>query len=149
MFKKINSSKYFLKLKSTKSISWLKNFLTRMKVFEKETLTLAVHNTRFLTNYYSTNEKIWLEGLLIDWLQKSLFDKWLNRFLIHSSYLFSERVIFDFTVRFYLDYVIWLFSSKTIFTFQSISNILLTLVLLVSLFVILSNALFLSYAIIC
>jgi hypothetical protein len=148
MFKKINSSNYFLKFKSTKIVSWLKNLLTRIKIFEKETLTSASTNTRFLTSYYSTNEKIWLEGLLIDWLQKSLFDKWLNRFLIHSSYLFSERVVFDFTVRFYLDYVIWLFSSKTIFTFQSISNILLTIVLFVSLFVILSNVLFLSYVVI-
>jgi len=148
MFKKLNSSKYLLKIKSTKIVSWLKNFLTRMKIFEKETLTIAAHNTRFLTTYYSTNEKIWLEGLLIDWLQKSLFDKWLNRFLIHSSYLFSERVVFDFTVRFYIDYVIWLFSSKSIFTFQSISNILLSLVLLVALFIILSNFIFLSYAVI-
>ena len=83
------------------------------------------------------NEKIWLEGLLVDWLQKSIFDKWVRRFLIHSSYLFNERVVFDIIVRFYIDYVIWATHLTSICDFKSISNLLSTLIILLMLLLLL------------
>lgn len=91
----------------------------------------ALHSLKFLPSYYRMNEKIWLEGMLVDWLQKSMFDKWVKRFLVHSAYLFSERVIFDFVVRFYIDYVIWPAHHYSIFDVKSIATLLSFLVLLV------------------
>lgn len=80
------------------------------------------------------NDCIWQEGLLIDWLQKRIFDKWVRRFLVHSAYLVSERVLFDLVVRFYIDYVVWPTHRYSIFDFRSIANTLLhILVFLVAL----------------
>jgi hypothetical protein len=62
--------------------------------------------TYFLFNYFLLNELIWQEGLLIDFLQKKFADNWIKKFLIYSSYLFNERVVFDKVIRFYLDLVI-------------------------------------------
>ena len=94
-------------------------------------LSSLVNSLKFLPSYYRTTRNAWLEGLYIDLLQKITFDKWLNRFLINSSYLFNERQVFDIIVRFYIDYIIFYLNSKTIWTFKSVSTVLSTLTLLV------------------
>jgi hypothetical protein len=114
-------------------------FRKRLWLFQNELTNITLHTTKVLPSYYSMNEKIWLEGLLIDWLQKSIFDKWTKRFLVHSSYLFSERVVFDFVVRFYIDYIVWPFHKNLIFDFKSISNILLFLIIGIVLIILLMN----------
>jgi hypothetical protein len=68
------------------------------------------------------------EGLLLDFLQKNVLDKWVRRFLINSSYLFNERVIFDFFVKSYVDYLISSQSKLIIFTLHSVSILVLFMV---------------------
>jgi len=43
---------------------------------------------------------------LIDFLQKKIADNWTKKFLIYSSYLFNEKLLFDKVIRFYLNLVI-------------------------------------------
>ena len=105
----------------------------RILDFQKTVLTRVLLSLRFLPTYYRTNECVWQEGLLIDWLQKKIFDKWVRRFLVHSSYLVSERVIFDIVVRCYIDYVVWPLHSSSIFDFRSVSKLLLFLACFVAL----------------
>ena len=85
------------------------------------------------------NDYIWQEGLLVDWLQKKVFDKWVRRFLVHSAYLVSERVVFDLFVRFYIDYIIWPSHRYSIFDFRSIANLLLHLLIFIMMFVLAFN----------
>ena len=106
-----------------KLIQWDK-LKKRLQKFTTDTLNTLNQSLTFLPDYYRMNEKIWLEGLLVDWLQKSIFDKWVKRFLIHSSYLFNERVMFDLVVRFYIDYVIGFSHSFSIWNVKSVSSIL-------------------------
>ena len=98
--------------------SYLLNPFERIKNLESTLVNTFTSNTLFLPSFYRTNENIWLEGLLIDFLQKIIFDKWVRRFLVHSSYLVSERVLFDFVVRFYIDYVIWPAHFYSIFDYR-------------------------------
>lgn len=111
----------------------------RLNSFQSFLVTTFIHITHFLPSFYRMNEKIWLEGLLVDWLQKSIFDKWVKRFLVHSSYLFSERVMFDFVVKFYIDYVIWVSYYNSIWNFNSVSNVL-------SFFIVFSGTLFMMFS---
>ena len=71
---------------------------------------------------------MWQDGLLIDFLQKKVVDKWVRRFLIHSSYIFNERVLFEFTVRFYIDAIVWPLSKTAVFDFANVSWMLLGLI---------------------
>jgi len=67
-------------------------------------LSNFLNKVYFFSNYYILNELIWQEGFLIDFLQKKVADNWVKKFLIFSSYLFNERLVFDKIIRFYLDY---------------------------------------------
>ena len=84
--------KYF---RITNFYNLLKPLLIRIKSFQHFCNESWNHSFKFLPNYFIMNERVWLEGLLVDWLQKKIFDKWVRRFLINSSYLFSERVLFN------------------------------------------------------
>ena len=119
--------------------SFIVNPTRRIIALEDSVTTLVTHNTRFLPSYYRTNENIWLEGLLVDFLQKIIFDKWVRRFLVHSSYLVSERVLFDFVVRFYIDFVIWPTHFYSIFDYRSVANLLIVLLVIISALLISSN----------
>ena len=109
----------------------LKPFLIRTKSFQRFCNESLNHSFKFLPDYFTMNERIWLEGLLVDWLQKKIFDKWVRRFLINSSYLFSERVLFNFIVRFYIDHVNWAVHEVTIFDLKTVSNLLILLVMFI------------------
>ncbi len=78
----------------------------------------------FLSNYYVLNELIWQEGFLIDFLQKKVADNWVKKFLIFSSYLFNERLVFDKVIRFYLDLIIWPMHKLFIFDVNNVSSTL-------------------------
>lgn len=80
------------------------------------------------------NNLIWQDGLLIDWLQKKVFDKWVRRFLAQSAYIVSERVLFDIVVRCYIDNMIWPSHYFSIFDFKSVANTLLHLLLIILVF---------------
>ena len=61
----------------------------------------------FLLRFYHRNELIWVDGFLLDFLQKKSIDLWLRKFVIYTGFLFSERLVFDYVVRIYLDNIIW------------------------------------------
>ena len=99
-------------------------FITRFQQATRLTIINYVDKLTFLPLYYRINDLMWQDGLLIDFLQKKVADKWIRRFLVCSSYLFSERVLFKFVVRFYIDYVVWPTTNKTIFEFSNVSLML-------------------------
>jgi len=85
------------------------------------------------------NERIWQEGLLIDFLQKKIIDKWTKSFLIISCYLVNERLFFDWVVRFYMELVLWSGYRNRIFEFLNIgSTLFVTVILLLSTFLLLT-----------
>ena len=95
--------------------------------------TLA--QTIFLKRYYTINDLIWQDGFLIDFLQKKVVDKWVRKFLVFSAYLFNERLVFDWVVRFYIDLVLWPGRRSAIFEFTNVaSTLFITLLLLITIF---------------
>ena len=142
IIKPLPSGKRFVLLVSEKLLETLYSHLllqkTRFKLWNLflETLT---DNFYFLKKYYRLNDLIWQDGFLIDFLQKKVADRWVRTFIIYSGYLFSERFLFDFVVRFYIDFIIWPTYSNSLYEFNSISATLtLTLLILMNLFLIIS-----------
>lgn len=119
-------------------ITRFNNLIDRIKGTTRTLLTQSVSLISFVPKYYKLNDLMWQDGLLIDFLQKKVADKWIRRFLVCSSYLFSERVLFKFVVRFYIDYVVWPTTTFSVFEFSNVasmlSTILVTLLLLLALF---------------
>lgn len=98
-----------------------------------------LERTFFLRNYYILNDLIWQDGFLIDFLQKKVADKWIRNFLICSAYLFNERLVFDYVVRFYIDLVVWPGHKNSIFEFTNVaSTLLITLFLLMTIFLVIT-----------
>lgn len=87
-------------------------------------IKMLLNNTLFIVNYYARNELIWQEGLLIDFIQKKIIDNWVKKFLINSSYLFNEKLVFDKIIKFYLDLIIWPAHKVSIFEFNNVANTL-------------------------
>ena len=88
-------------------------------------LQSLVTQTIWIPRYYLINELIWQDGFLIDFLQKKLVDKWVRKFVIFSGYLYSERHLFDFVVRFYLDFVLVAGHYYSLFEFNNVASTLL------------------------
>lgn len=97
------------------------SFLLQLRILSKLVLDGTLSRLKALPTYYRLNDLMWQDGLLIDFLQKKVVDKWIRRFLVITSYLFSERVLFTFVVRFYTDTVIWPSNLFSIFEFSNIS----------------------------
>jgi len=115
MYTKISQHVFF------DSVNWmfLKYYnVTKLKFFIITTLSTKIS---FIPKFYKLTDLIWQDGLLIDFLQKKVLDKWVRRFLICSSYLFSERVMFKFVVRFYIDYIVWPVTFSSIFELTNVS----------------------------
>ena len=101
------------------------NFLSyRWTQIKQSMLSSYNFKTFFLTSYYLLNEKVWQEGLLIDFLQKKITDNWVKKFLVNSSYLFNERLLFEKIIRFYLDLIIWPLHKISIFEFSNVGGLL-------------------------
>ena len=71
------------------------------------TKVLVLKNFTFLPKYYSRNENLWVDGFILDFLQKKSADLLIRKFVIYTGFIFSERLVFDSVVRIYLDNVLW------------------------------------------
>jgi len=61
----------------------------------------------------------------------------MRKFLIYSAYLFNERLVFDYVVRFFIDLIVWPGHKNNIFEFNNVSNtLLITLFLLIVTFLV-------------
>jgi len=69
------------------------------------------------------SDLLWQEALIIDFLQKKIINNWTQKFLVISSYLFSERVIFESLIKFFLDLFIWPLHRLFIFQVNNVSNL--------------------------
>jgi len=98
------------------------SFFFNLKKFKFLFLNNFLFKINFITNYFILNDLILQEGLLIDFLQKKIIDNWIKKFLIYSSYLFNERLLFNKIIRFYLDLIIWPAHKLFIFEFNNVSN---------------------------
>jgi len=58
-------------------------------------------------------------------------DKFVRKFLIHTIYLFNERVIFDKLIRIYSDIILFISNNKTIYDFNNVANMLLMLLFVI------------------
>jgi hypothetical protein len=124
-------------------ISYNKWQVTKIPV-TNDILNNFIESFLFLRNYYILNDLIWQDGFLIDFLQKKVIDKWIRKFLIYSAYLFNERLVFDYVVRFYIDLIIWPTYRTNIYEFNNVaSTLLITLFLLIILFLVFSLTYFL------
>lgn len=99
-----------------------------------EFLTQFLTNTFFIQRYYTLNDLLWQDGFLFDFLQKKFIDKWLRKFVIYSGYIYSERLLFDWVIRFYLDLIIWTGQKKNLFEFSNVGFTLTTLLIFLILF---------------
>jgi hypothetical protein len=100
----------------------------KLRNVSRYALTLLVGTLTFVPAYYRFNDLMWQDGLLIDFLQKKILSKWVQGFLIHSSYLFNERVLFEFVARFYVDFVVWPLTVSSVFEFSDVSSTLTGLI---------------------
>ena len=89
---------------------------------------LIVGNTEFLTTFYKRNDLIWVDGFLLDFLQKKSADIWLRKFVVYSGFLFSERLVFEHVVRVYLLNIIWPLHYVGLFETNNTSEMLSVIV---------------------
>ena len=78
----------------------------------------------------------------MDFLQKKVFDKWLRRFVVHSTNILSEKFMFDKLIKVYGDLVVWPGTQNFIFEFSNIASLFTALLLP---FILLFLTLFLNY----
>lgn len=119
--------------------SLVKFFISVKKVVESAPQQFRyslIDGSFFVKDYYNLNDTLWQDGFLIDFLQKKVVDKWLRGFVIHSGYLFNERWLFDYVVRFYITLIIWTGYRINIYEFNNVaSTLLVTLFLALTLFI--------------
>ncbi len=128
----------FIMLLTKIIISYNRLQLTKITVIN-DILNNFIESFLFLRNYYILNDLVWQDGFLIDFLQKKVVDKWMRKFLIFSAYLFNERLVFDYVVRFYIDLIVWPSYRINIYEFNNVSStLLITLFLLIILFLVFS-----------
>lgn len=105
-------------------VKFLSNLLRVVYNFLSNFQNLVIKNLIFLPTYYKRNELLWVDGFIIDFLQKKSIDIFLRKFVIYTGFIFSERLVFDYLVRFYLDNLIWPLHYVNIFEFNNIREIL-------------------------
>jgi len=113
--------------------------MTRLKFTLRYLLSTLLLNLSPLSRYYRITDLMWQDGLLIDFLQKKVADKWIRRFLVSSSYVYAERVLFTFATRFYIDFVIWPLTTLINFEFTSVAPTLSVTLLSVALLAVVFN----------
>ena len=117
---------------------------TVLQGLKSSLLEVFFQKTYFLVVYFQRSELIWQEGLLLDFLQKKVIDKWTRKFLIISTYLVNERLFFDWVIRFYVDLVIWPGHRNTIFEFLSIGTTLFALIFFLIILLLVSFLLYIT-----
>ena len=106
------------------------NVITVLRTSRLALWVCFFQNTFFLKLYYTRTELLWQEGLLVDFLQKKSTERFVRRFLTVTSYLVSERLFFEWAVRFYLDLIIWPLHKLSLFEVNNVGLVLLTMSLL-------------------
>ena len=87
--------------------------------------------------YLSQTALIWQEGLMVDFLQKKVVDRWLRTFVSASANLFSDKVIFELIYRFYITLFLDKILRFNVSEHDNISSLLHTFLLFLSLMLIL------------
>ena len=108
-------------------LTFIKNFPVILNAFYNLSSNfkfLLIKNLKFLPIYYKRNELLWVDGFIIDFLQKKSIDIFIRKFIIYTGFIFSERLVFDHVVRLYLDQVIWPLHYFSMFEFNNIREIL-------------------------
>jgi hypothetical protein len=96
---------------------------------------IFVFKSTFIQKYYMRSENMWNDGFLFDFLQKKTLDTWVRRFVITTSFLFSERLVFEVIVKVYVNFLIWPAHQLSIFETTSVSEMLsITLFIYLSLY---------------
>ncbi len=126
---------------SSPSIYPMQNFATfikkwtiveqRLQIILNVSVLAYLQKTLLLNRFYLLNELIWQDALLLDFLQKKTINKWAQKFLITSAYLFNERLVFDFLIRFGLDFFLIPLQKLSIFEVSNIINLLNWLITLI------------------
>lgn len=78
----------------------------------------------FYFDFFAKNNLLWQEGLYLDFIQKKIVDSWIKKSLISSSYIFSEKIVFDVIVKFFLINIINPFHKFSVYEVNSISSLL-------------------------
>ena len=104
-------------------------------------LNIQLLNNAFhvLPFYYRLTSLLWEDGLLIDFLQKKLLDKWLRQFLINSANIFNERLVFKFIIKFYIDFVLIPQNFYSYFEVTNVASLLAIVWLTISFILLLVN----------
>ncbi len=116
---------FFLPLIFFNFLRFFTYFTHNITEFTQGVISNLMQKLLFLKSFYTLTGLIWQDGLLLDFLQKKWADNWTKKFLVYSSYLFNERLVFDKVTRFYLDLVIWPMHRFSIFEVNSVSSMLL------------------------
>lgn len=95
-----------------------------LKLFFTSVQSSILKNALFLPAYYHRNELIWVDGFLLDFLQKKSVDLWLRKFVIYTGFIFSERLVFEFIVRVYLDFLLWPLHYNSILETSNVTEML-------------------------
>lgn len=99
---------------------------------QKQYLDKFLTNTTFLNKYLYLNDVLWQEGFLIDFVQKKTTDKFIRKFLIHSMYLFNERLLFDKIIRVFSVTIQDVTAHATQFDTNSVASVLFILLILIA-----------------
>ena len=108
-------------------LNWLNrynNFSKLLKQAQLKLQILIITNSSFLKNWYKLSDLIWQEGFLVDFTQKKIIDKWIRKFLTHSSYLFNERVLFDLIIKIYINFITGSLVANTWYETKQLSSLI-------------------------
>jgi hypothetical protein len=121
----------------------INNFIFEFSIMMRGVAIFFLHKTYFLTHYYLLSDLLWQEALILDFLQKKVINNWTQKFLVISSYLFNERVVFDLIIKFFLDLFIWPMHRLFIFQINNVSSLLTVVFFIWCSIVIFTNFLYL------
>lgn len=62
--------------------------------------------TNFLRVFYTRGVVAWVDGLLLDFVQKKTTDTWVRRYVVYTGFLLSEGFVFEAVVGLYLDLLV-------------------------------------------
>ena len=100
---------------------------------------LLNHIVTTLPFCYRLSSLLWEDGLLIDFLQKKILDKWVRQFLITSANIFNERIVFKFLIKFYIDFVLLPQNLYSYFEVKNVASLLTIIWLITSVIVLVAN----------
>ena len=100
-------------------------FVKRASVFSPHLYIVSnsLSKMMYLSRLYKLNNLIWQEAFLVDFVSKKIVNKWTQKFLIISSYLFNERLVFEFIVRFGLEFFLYPLQKLSIIELDNIINL--------------------------